>query len=377
QIGSLVTAFGNFFLNIFSNVGTAVEWLREQFGTLCSFATETYGALVAALGRGDIEAAINLIWASIKLIWVQGSNAVLSTWYWLVDTLQTAWATCIYKISEVLTKAWYGVQACWTESVYTMQTVWAEFSHGIITAWKKAEESIAQGIGWIIAKMEGLDPNEMAKTITEDYNRQTKARENQKSQRLTEIQNSRDQRMSLLEDEKQGTLDILQSDFDKAAGIRNAAYQAKLAAQERELEAAKAAYNEAIQRANNAPVTEGDEPEPLVDKLKRKMDEIMRGFDFNFGDKVSVTGSFSAAAIESMGAGNTMDRVAKATEQSEKHLAKIAAKDDKKEKPQEVAKKVEPAESHGDGETLVVKELKQHTRFLRNISESGLGATFV
>ena len=50
-----------------------------------------------------------------------------------------------------------------------MQTVWTEFSHGVVTAWKKAEESIAQGIGWIIAKMEGLDPNEMAKTIAEDY----------------------------------------------------------------------------------------------------------------------------------------------------------------------------------------------------------------
>ena len=103
----------------------------------------------------------------------------------------------------------------------------------------------------------------------------------------------------------------------------------------------------------------------------------MRGFDFNFGDKVSVTGSFSAAAIESMGVDTTMDRVAKATEQSEKHLAKIAAKDDTKDKPQEVAKKNEPTESHGDGETLVVKELKQHTRYLRDLSGRGLGATFV
>jgi len=258
-----------------------------------------------------------------------------------------------------------------------MQTVWTEFSHGVVTAWKKAEESIAQGIGWIIAKMEGLDPNEMAKTIAEDYNRQALDREKQKSQRLAEIQKDRDKRIGQLEDEKQGTLDILKSDFDKAAGIRNAAYQAKLAAQEQELEAAKAAYDDALNRAKNPPVADGDEPEPLVDKLKRKMDELMRGFDFSFGDKVSVTGSFSAAAIESMGAGNTMDRVAKATEQSEKHLAKIAAKEEKKQNQQsEPAKKEEAVDKSGDADGLVVKELKQHTRYLRDLSGKGLGATF-
>jgi hypothetical protein len=259
-----------------------------------------------------------------------------------------------------------------------MLTVWAEFSHGIISAWKKAEESIAQGIGWIIAKMEGLDPNQMAQTIADDYSRQARDRENQKTQRLKEIQSDRDKRMGILENEKEGTLDILKSDFDKAAGIRNAAYQAKLAAQEAELAAAKAAYDEAINRAKNPPLDEeGNAPETLVDKLNRKANELMRGLDFNFGDKVSVTGSFSAAAIESMGVGSTMDRVAKATEQSEKHLAKIAARDDKKQnEPKDASKTNEPAETPIDGEGLVVKELKQHTRYLRNLSDNGMGAKF-
>jgi len=56
-IGNLVSGFGNFFLGVFQGIGTAVEWLREQFGNLCSSAVEVYGAIVAALGRGDIEAA--------------------------------------------------------------------------------------------------------------------------------------------------------------------------------------------------------------------------------------------------------------------------------------------------------------------------------
>ena len=86
--------------------------------------------------------------------------------------MQSSWATAVYKISELLTMAWYGIQQFWTESVYTMATIWAEFSHSIVSTWKKAEEAIAQGIGYIIAKMQGLDPNEMAGIIADDYNRQ-------------------------------------------------------------------------------------------------------------------------------------------------------------------------------------------------------------
>ena len=373
-LDEIIASLGTFFLNVFADIGTAVNWLRERFGHLCSFAIETYNAIVTALGNGDIEAAIQVIWASIKLIWVQGSNAILTTWYWLVETLQTAWATCVYKISELLTSAWYGVQQFWTETVYTMATVWAEFSHGVVSAWKKAEESIAQGIGWIIAKMQGLDPNEMANIIAEDYNRQTRERDTQKSQRLNEIQTSRDKRQKILEAEKQGTLDILKSDFEQSAGVRDAAYQAKLAAQQQELDAAKAAYDEAINRVKNPPPALDENAPALGDRLKRQAEELMRGLDFNFGEKVSVTGSFSAAAIASMGATSTMDRVANATEQSEKHLAKIANKEEKA-KPAATPKKENQA-AEPDDKDAAVAELKIHTRLLRDLSVKG-GGVFV
>ncbi len=155
-LAEIVTGFGNFFYTVFDNIGTAIDWVKERFGELCSFAVEVYGAIVAALSRGDIEAAIGVIWATIKLIWVQGATSLLKTWYWLVETVQLTWATCVFKISELLTKAWFGVQEFWTESVYTMQTLWIGFTDTVVSAWKSAEQSIAQGIGWIIAKMQGL-----------------------------------------------------------------------------------------------------------------------------------------------------------------------------------------------------------------------------
>jgi hypothetical protein len=75
-----------------------------------------------------------------------------------------------------------------------------------------------------------------------------------------------------------------------------------------------------------------------------------------------------------MGYGSSMDRVAKATEKSEKHLEKLVNKNDKPDK--QPAKQQDEDEDY-DGDDLAVRELKQQTRFLRDISDRGLSSLFV
>jgi TP901 family phage tail tape measure protein len=369
MLRDIIAGFGNFFLNVFNKIGIALDWLRQRFGTLCSFAVETYRAIVAALGRGDLEAALGVIWATLKLIWVQGATSLLATWYWVVETLQMAWTVCVFKIAEILTTAWYGVQQFWTETVYTMQTLWTELANGIISAWKRAEQAIARGIGWIMAKLEGLDPNEMANLINEDYNRQSQQREAERSQRLNEIEQNRNTKTASLQQEQAGILANLKDDFTNAANKSYPEHQAKMTAQEQELAQAKAAYWDAINRAKNPPPTpERMEQESLAEKLKQQVGAFASGR--NLESNFSVTGSFSAAAMQTMGIGSVMDRVAKATEKSEKYLEKIANKETKTEKEKETKKQPEQNNIY-EGDVPVMKELQQQTRFLRDISERG------
>ena len=307
-------------------VGAAVDWLRQQFANLCNFATETFSAIAATLGRGDIESALQVVWASLKLIWIKGSTWLLSTWYWVVDSLQTAWASCVYKLSEILTSVWYGVQEFWAETVYTMSTLWTEFSSGVVSAWKSAEKAVAKGIGYLIAKVEGLDYSELSKTIDEDYNRQSQQREAEKSQALTGIQKRRDEKMASLKSEKDGTLDILKSDFARNAGTRDAAYHAKLAAQEQELSRAQAAYDESIQRAKNPEIPQGEEQTSVFESVKQQVQKVMRGFkpSTDLESKISVSGTFSSAAARGLGGGTVMERVARQTERTARATEEIA-----------------------------------------------------
>jgi phage-related protein len=368
----VLSNFGTFFILVLDQIGIAVSWLRERFASLCNIAVESYNAIVAAMGRGDMEAALGVIWATLKLLWVQGATSLLATWYWLVETLQLSWTTCVFKIAEILTNAWFGVQEFWAETIYTMQTLWLEFSNEIISNWKRAEQAIAHGIGWILAQIEGLDPNEMANILDEDYQRQAQQREAQKTQQLNDIEKNRNRKSSSIQTEKEGTLANLKHDFEIAAQKRDPEHETKLAAQEAELAKAKDAYKDAINRAKNPPNPTGGEEESLGDKLKQKINDFSKNRPLE--NRISVSGSFSAAAIQSMGAGSTMDRVAKAAEKSEKHLEKMANKNEKAVKQSPEKKNNEPENESGDN--LAVKELKQQTRYLRNISEQGLTPHF-
>jgi hypothetical protein len=71
-----------------------------------------------------------------------------------------------------------------------------------------------------------------------------------------------------------------------------------------------------------------------------------------------------------MGMGSVMDRVAKATEKSEKHLEKIANKESKTEIKNNTKKQMEQSNVY-EGGVPIMKELQQQTRFLRDISERG------
>ena len=277
-LGSIVAGFCNFFVSAFATLGTAIDWLKTQFGNVLTFASETFSAIAQAIGRGDIEAAIQLMWASIKLIWVKGSTSLIETWYWVVNTLQTAWASCVYTLSELLVSSWYGVQEFWTETVYTMSILWTEFSSGVVSAWKKAEESIARGIGWIMAKMQGLDPAEMDTIIKEQYEQEAKTRQAQKSKDISNIQQARDSKMASLGAEKEGMIKTLQEDQKRGAEARDKTYQERISVQEAELKQAQEEYRKSMERAKQPPEVKAESGGSLIDSIKTEVTNVVKGF---------------------------------------------------------------------------------------------------
>lgn len=96
--------------------GQAVGFLRNQFGRLAAFVTETFGAISNALAAGDIKLAADILWTSLKLAFVQGSSGLLETLIRLRANLLTQWneiktgiLATVNNLKAALSRVWVGI----------------------------------------------------------------------------------------------------------------------------------------------------------------------------------------------------------------------------------------------------------------------------
>jgi hypothetical protein len=122
--------------------------LSAWFGQLATTATASFGAIAAALGAGDIAAAGEVLWASLKLLWLEGTESLRNFWseyklFFLKNTTemvfeaQRLWATMVAKIKEVwiayesfFKSSWANLQHSATEAVLKIQKAIMEYLTG-------------------------------------------------------------------------------------------------------------------------------------------------------------------------------------------------------------------------------------------------------
>ena len=75
--------------------GDALTWLKDQFGRLRSFASETIAGIADALASGDIALAARVLWLALKLAWQNGVASLNRVWLaakrFFVETTQGMW----------------------------------------------------------------------------------------------------------------------------------------------------------------------------------------------------------------------------------------------------------------------------------------------
>lgn len=126
--GLIVTAVGVATVALFKFTtlgGQAVEFLRRNFGGLLGFVTETFGAISEAIAAGDIKLAVEILWASVQLAFVQGTAAIREK---------------LTEFKYAAIKAWVEIKAGILSAATTMAaklaSVWLNISAGAKTAWQ-------------------------------------------------------------------------------------------------------------------------------------------------------------------------------------------------------------------------------------------------
>lgn len=94
-IGAVVLAFRNWdtikgivssvFGSVSSVIGSAMDWIGKKFSELWGYYSESFGAIVAAIKRGDIESAMAVMWAEIEVLWENGIEFLTGLWDGFLD----------------------------------------------------------------------------------------------------------------------------------------------------------------------------------------------------------------------------------------------------------------------------------------------------
>lgn len=104
----------------------AIGEIRTRLYGLTSTTQEVVGAMVAALTAGDVEAAGEVLWAAMQLIWEKGSTGLKNTVLDAMGSMQKI----VLDIGGGLVKAWnemiFGMQAAWIFLMGSVRTLTAQ-----------------------------------------------------------------------------------------------------------------------------------------------------------------------------------------------------------------------------------------------------------
>ncbi|GHT30676.1 hypothetical protein FACS1894214_0980 [Planctomycetales bacterium] len=329
-----VTGLGGYFLYEFGVVNDAVEWLKQSFGSLSDTVSKAWSGIMNAIAAGRLDLALAVAVSGLKLVWTQGINFMLEWWYWLQNAVLTAWNATIYALASILIKGWAGLQSFWIDSITGIKSAWLILQKvlgdtwrnsmkGIRDAWDISSTFIAKGIGWIMAKMQGLDPEEMMRIIEEDHQTRQiqrngefdtaqKAADEQFQSSMAKVGQENIDANAKVKAQREGSLSALQDDYSAKQKQRQDAYQNKLQELQDDEIKAKEEFNNALKEAELA--RSQVKPEPEIEReAKQGQYEAV---------KTVSTGTFSAAAVQSLQSQGPMDKIAHNTELTAKYVKK-------------------------------------------------------
>lgn len=124
-------------------VGNLISWFTELKDTTL----RTFAAISSALAAGDIQAAANVLWAGLKLLWLQGTASLREAWHNLVGTIVEVWFS-----------AWAGVQQLANQVMTGIGNTWDRIVFGMLKAWHTTVASVQKGWAWIKSVFMSIGP---------------------------------------------------------------------------------------------------------------------------------------------------------------------------------------------------------------------------
>ncbi len=331
-IGLVITAvvsLGAYILVATGAGARALGWLGKKFGELKADALKAYQGIADALAAGDISLAARILWLTLRLQWQKGIHALMS-----------GWMKFKHFFVKVAFGAFYGAQAAWELGVHAMTLAWIEGVAGMKKVWAsftswhaRTVETTANWMAKRWIELQGL----FDKTIDVEF--ATRHIDEQSDARMSQIEDERRDAHRSAERQRKTTRDLARQEHERSMAEIGGKYEGKTKELEEQydtqmqrsaeaLERAREDWRKAVQEAARKRKAQEAEGGPGAMGRPDALKDVLADIGALLAGKktIGVKGTFNAAAIQGLAAGDAADRTAKATEETAKNTKKLVDK---------------------------------------------------
>jgi hypothetical protein len=262
-VGLVVAGLGGLaaYLLFFTDTGRqALSWFGEAWGVFRGEATDAWGAIVGALAAGDLQGAFEVAMAFLRLQWVRATNFLESKWLDFRDLFLDAWSAATKLLTDGFINANAAIEIAWVTTLDFLFDAWDAFTSRFMNGWRSAQNFVGKGFAWLIAKMEGLDPDEVMAEMDADLARRNTASSSNSAAAISARETARQQRLDQIEANRQGALGENAAMFAEQVAGRVAARGAAQSAEEEALATAQKNFAAALEKARSARGEDGGQP---------------------------------------------------------------------------------------------------------------------
>lgn len=326
-----VVALGAYILYATGAGAKALGWLAERFETLRDDAVASYQGIADALAAGDIALAAKILWLTLKMEWQRGINFLEKAWLnfrnFFIKIGYDAW----HGLLAVVEVIWHALKVGWIETTAFLSKTWTQFTGWVTKAWHWTGKQLAKAWNWVRKQFDSSFDAEAANRAADEYYEQKKAQiEQETNQKLAEREQRRQQEREQSTRVHEATMaEIGRENLQKHQELDNE-YQQRMAENEADLAKARKEWQDSLgeaRRKREAKEAEGpgamEGPEDLLNKVRSSLAGLGDMLQTARENTVGVRGTFNAAAVQSLAAGDAADRTAKATEETAKNTKKL------------------------------------------------------
>ena len=312
----------------------AIEWMKATWAPLFTTVAQAWKGIGDALAAGRLDLAMKVAWAAMKLTWQDGVNFLYKWWLWLQLQFQNAWNFTIHVLATAFMAGWaamrkgaanvfFGIQTAWVTLVKNIRNIWTTCVNFLINAFDTAYTRIAKGLAWIHARLTGQDADAMIRKVEVEHRNRVEGRATAQRQQNAQF----DEQLAAIGRDRQASHDQVDGEQNMLHEMFGEKYRASQDAYDAELARMQADRLKAEQELNDA-VAEAAAARAAFETADPAVERRVRDLHFEAGEvaareiRSSSSGTFSAAAIQSLQASGPMDRVAKNTEETAKYVKK-------------------------------------------------------